>query len=203
MELTSGLPTAMHCQASLPKMTVSPPPLHPSLLAPAKRRRVRTGLPTQPCQRGPGPGLRVPLLLLCDRVSGAQDTECEQNKDKRGWGVADRLASVRGLSCGFCCGCSLLRCQQLSLSLPQESSHKGLGLRLSCKECSGAQSDWLGGASHPGGLHSQDCSHRPFKSFIDFSFFNSTSYLGKKPGGGNRDSRESVACRLSMWNQER
>lgn len=61
----------------------------------------------------------------------------------------------------------------------------------------GAQSDWLREA------YAQEAAGEgPFESSVDFSFLNSTSCLGKKPGGGNWDYRESVVYRPSMWNQE-
>lgn len=69
------LPAAKHCRPSVPETTVPLPPLLPGLLAPANRKRVRAGLPTLPCPHGPGPGLHVPLPLLCCWGSGAQDTE--------------------------------------------------------------------------------------------------------------------------------
>ena len=42
----------------------------------------------------------------------------------------------------------------------------------------------------------------PLELTVDFFFLNSTSCLGRKPGGWNWNYRESVACRPSMWNQE-
>lgn len=42
---------------------------------------------------------------------------------------------------------------------------------------------WRRHLSTPPSLHGQNCSHSPFKSFIDCSFLNSTSCLGKKAGG--------------------
>ena len=42
----------------------------------------------------------------------------------------------------------------------------------------------------------------PLELTVDFFFLNSTSCLGRKPGGWNWNYRESVARRPSMWNQE-